>query len=308
MGYKQESVQNSSERNNTERQISQVQVETLRSDTNDRDQMETAELRSDATEGTSRGQEIQYLHDYRLVRDRVRREIKPPERFGYADLIAYALNVAEEEIEQEPLSYKESVNSKDSHEWIEAIREEMISLYWYETWELIDNTAKPRTIGYPGKEHCEALKWNLRYIKGSITKGLVFGGEKQISNYLNSVKGYVYSDYAGCLDTRKSITGYIFTVLGTTGLIQELGIRQTAMTVFCDTQSGIQLSRNHVHHDRKKHIHIKMHFIGKIIQGGTVLIDKISTNRQPFLLLRPYKFEVMSASLMSKRADTLIFA
>ena len=40
----------------------------------------------------SEGQEIINL-DYQLARDRPRRQISPPERYGYADLICYALNV-----------------------------------------------------------------------------------------------------------------------------------------------------------------------------------------------------------------------
>lgn len=31
-----------------------------------------------------------------------------------------------------------------------------------------------------------------------------------------SIEGFVDFDYAGCLDTRKSLTGYIFTAFGTT--------------------------------------------------------------------------------------------
>ncbi|MCI78075.1 hypothetical protein A2U01_0099345, partial [Trifolium medium] len=34
--------------------------------------------------------------DYQLARDRDRRVIRAPKRFGYADLICYALNAAEE--------------------------------------------------------------------------------------------------------------------------------------------------------------------------------------------------------------------
>ncbi|KAK0576902.1 hypothetical protein LWI29_025080 [Acer saccharum] len=36
------------------------------------------------------------LEDYNLTRDRVRREVRAPNRFGYADIVAYALQVAGE--------------------------------------------------------------------------------------------------------------------------------------------------------------------------------------------------------------------
>ena len=67
----------------------------------------------------------------------------------------------------------------------------------------------------PGKEHWSALKWILRYIKGSITKGLVFDGLKAECEDSQVLKGYVDADYAGCLDTRKSLSGYVFVLFGT---------------------------------------------------------------------------------------------
>ena len=42
---------------------------------------------------------------YQLARDREIRVIRMPKRFGIADLISYALAVAEEVIEEEPGSY-----------------------------------------------------------------------------------------------------------------------------------------------------------------------------------------------------------
>ncbi|TYK04609.1 Gag-Pol polyprotein [Cucumis melo var. makuwa] len=44
----------------------------------------------------------------------------------------------------------------------------------------------------------------LRYIKRSIGVGLCNGG----TNF--SIKGYIYSDYAGDLNKSKSTTGYVF--------------------------------------------------------------------------------------------------
>lgn len=50
---------------------------------------------------------------YQLARYRQRRQIKPPHKFGYADLVSYALIVATEINEDEHLSYKEAMNSKE---------------------------------------------------------------------------------------------------------------------------------------------------------------------------------------------------
>ena len=60
----------------------------------------------------------------------------------------------------------------------------------------------------PGKEHWEAVKWILRYLRGSSDECLCFGASNPI------LKGYTDSDMAGDLDNRKSTTGYLFTFSG----------------------------------------------------------------------------------------------
>ncbi|CAM8879912.1 unnamed protein product [Rhodiola kirilowii] len=69
-----------------------------------------------------------------------------------------------------------------------------------------------RHMANPGKYHWQAVKWLLRYIKGTLGKGLLFG-KGQISAKI--IQGFVDSDYAGNLDTRKSQTGLVFTFFGT---------------------------------------------------------------------------------------------
>ena len=60
----------------------------------------------------------------------------------------------------------------------------------------------------PGGEHWIAVKSILRYIRGTSDVILFYGGSKF------TVRGYVDSDFAGDLDKRKSITGYVFTLTG----------------------------------------------------------------------------------------------
>jgi len=52
----------------------------------------------------------------------------------------------------------------------------------------------------PGKVHWEAVKWILRYIKGTIDVGLVF--EKDTRGKQECIR-YVNFDYAGNLDKRR---------------------------------------------------------------------------------------------------------
>jgi len=66
-----------------------------------------------------------------------------------------------------------------------------------------------RYMHNPGKDHWEAVKWILRYVRGTTGKGLGFD---RIKAATSDVTGFVDSDYAGDLDRRRSISGYIFTM------------------------------------------------------------------------------------------------
>lgn len=68
------------------------------------------------------------LDDYVLSRDQERREIRHPVRFGYDDLIAYALNVAKYMNGDEPKNYKEATSCKEMGHWKPAMEEELNSL------------------------------------------------------------------------------------------------------------------------------------------------------------------------------------
>ena len=55
-----------------------------------------------------------------------------------------------------------------------------------------------------------AVKWILRYLRGTTNQTLCFGG----SNI--ALQRYVDENMAGDKDNRRSTTGYVFTVGGTT--------------------------------------------------------------------------------------------
>ncbi|KAF2308279.1 hypothetical protein GH714_039892 [Hevea brasiliensis] len=65
-----------------------------------------------------------------------------------------------------------------------------------------------RYIACPGKEHWHTVKWILSNLKGTIYVSLTFDRAKMS----DSVVGYVDSDFAGDLDKRRSLTGYLFTL------------------------------------------------------------------------------------------------
>ncbi|CAM8974914.1 unnamed protein product [Rhodiola kirilowii] len=169
-----------------------------------------------------------------------------------------------------------------------------------------------RHMANPGKYHWQAVKWLLRYIKGTLGKGLLFGKE-QVSSEI--IQGFVDSDYAGNVDTRKSQTGLVFTVFGTAvswkanlqkvvalstteaefmaiteavkealwmkGLLTELGHGQSCVKVHSDSQGAIHLSKHQVFHERSKHIDVRMHFVRDVADTGEVQVVKIGTKDNP---------------------------
>ena len=63
-----------------------------------------------------------------------------------------------------------------------------------------------RYMANSGKEHWKAVQWIFRYLRGSSSACLCFGKSR------DGLVGYVDSDYAGDLDKRRSLSGYVFTV------------------------------------------------------------------------------------------------
>jgi hypothetical protein len=65
-----------------------------------------------------------------------------------------------------------------------------------------------RFMDNPGKEHWRAVQWIFIYLRGTSNACL------QIGKSRDGLVGYVDSDYAGDLDKRRSLTGYVFTIGG----------------------------------------------------------------------------------------------
>ncbi|KAG8477597.1 hypothetical protein CXB51_030467 [Gossypium anomalum] len=78
---------------------------------------------------------------------RTKREIKPPKKYAEADLVAYALNVAEDiDANQEPSNYSEAISCEDSEKWMFAMQEEMESLHKKQTWDLVKLPKGKKTV------------------------------------------------------------------------------------------------------------------------------------------------------------------
>ena len=124
----------------------------------------------------------------------------------------------------------------------------------------------------------------MRYIFGTIDVGLKYPNRGEVP----ITEGYVDSDFAGDIDTRKSTTGYALKVFGnlvswranlqlvmalSTNEVEYIAeseavkeamwlkdlvsklfqVKKLKTTIIhCDNQSAVSLSKNHVYHDRTK--------------------------------------------------------
>ena len=152
-----------------------------------------------------------------------------------------------------------------------------------------------RFLTNPGKEHWEAVKWILRYLRGTSKVCLCFGSGKPM------LDGYTDSDMAGDVDSRKSISGFMMTfargavswqsklqkcvALSTTEaeyiditegckealwmrkFLEELGLKQEKYVVYSDSQSAIHFSKNLTFHSRSKHIDVRYHWIRDVLES-----------------------------------------
>ena len=58
----------------------------------------------------------------------------------------------------------------------------------------------------------------------------------------------------------------------------DLGFEHKQVTVHCDSQSAICLSKNQIHHEKTKHIDLKLHFVRLEVSKGVVKLVKIYTD------------------------------
>lgn len=81
-------------------------------------------LEEECLEGTQPDVEDE-TNDYLLARDRTRRQMKPTEKFGYADLMAFSLVATSEVWDDEPKSYKVAMASTEKLKRGKAIGNEI---------------------------------------------------------------------------------------------------------------------------------------------------------------------------------------
>ncbi|GJU40764.1 retrovirus-related pol polyprotein from transposon TNT 1-94 [Tanacetum coccineum] len=137
-----------------------------------------------------------------------------------------------------------------------------------------------RYLANPCKNHWEAVKWILKYLKGTVDVGLVYVRDQGKHVHVDS---FVDAGYAKDPDKGRSIIRYmaltkaVKEIIWLKGLLIELGVNLRSVVVNCDNQSAIHLSRNLMFHERTKHINVRYHFIREIVESKEIEVAKIGT-------------------------------
>ncbi|KAL6633353.1 hypothetical protein ACP70R_026024 [Stipagrostis hirtigluma subsp. patula] len=161
----------------------------------------------------------------------------------------------------------------------------------------------------PGKDHWVAAKKVLRYLQGTKDYMLTY----KRSSHLEII-GYSDSDYAGCVDPRKSTFGYVFllaggavswksgkqSVIATSTMeaefvacfeatIQALWLRnfisgihimdniERPLKIYCDNSAAVFFSKNDKYSKGAKHMDLKYLSVKEEVQKKRVSIEHIGT-------------------------------
>ncbi|KAK6150594.1 hypothetical protein DH2020_015526 [Rehmannia glutinosa] len=164
-------------------------------------------------------------------------------------------------------------------------------------------------INNPYSSHWDAAIHVLRYLKGCPSKGLFYSAAESFK-----FEAFCDADWATCLDTRKSLTGYciffggslvswktkkqlIVSKSSTNQAVHSCGrccaqvlwmrqqprdyeIEEKEIPIMCDNTSAIAITQNPVLHSRTKHIDVRYHFIRDHVEKKDITLEYISTDKR----------------------------
>eukprot|EP00961_Rhodomonas_salina_P164305 2213300-Rhodomonas_salina.1 len=161
----------------------------------------------------------------------------------------------------------------------------------------------------PGVPHLKAARRVLAYLAGTAHEGITYSHPIH-DRHVNSLFGWVDSDYAADPDTRRSVTGYVISlnngpiswkakqqscttlssaeaefvaaslcgqeVIYLRNLLRDLGHSQGARptTIYEDNASCIFMSENPVNVERSRHIDTRKYFLRDMVRDGILKLKK----------------------------------
>ncbi|KAI3760479.1 hypothetical protein L1987_50874 [Smallanthus sonchifolius] len=162
----------------------------------------------------------------------------------------------------------------------------------------------------PREPHFQLLKRILRYIKGTLSQGLLISPSQT-----TKLTAYSDADWGGCPDSRRSTSGYCVymgdnliswsskrqpTVSRSSAEAEYRGVANTvaeiswirnlmlelhvpvrqATIIYCDNISAVFLAENPVQHQRTKHVELDIHFVREKVRLGTVKVLHVPADYQ----------------------------
>ena len=170
----------------------------------------------------------------------------------------------------------------------------------------------------PGIEYWKGLMHVIGYIKDTMDYGLTYSRDADLTPL-----AYVDADCGGCRDTRRSTSGYVFTMAGgavtwsskrqATVALSTIEAEYVAMSrcaqqmiwmqtwldkveiehdtpgiIRGDSRGAIALMKTTKDHGKVKHIDIRHHYIRELVKSGAILFEQIaSTNNLADLFTKP---------------------
>lgn len=175
----------------------------------------------------------------------------------------------------------------------------------------------------PTKEHWNAMKMVLRYLKSTSSWGITYDRN---SKHRNTIVGYSDASYAGDLDTRRSTTGYVFCMnkgaiswrsrtqrvvaISTCEseflalseacqeaqylrrLAQALDIPQQTVTIHGDNIPALNLAHKGIVTSKTKHIDLRAHFVQQYVSEGSIRLSYLETANMPADVLTKSLFKL----------------
>jgi len=264
--------------------------------------------------GTDEGDVTEYL-GCQLVRDRKRRTGHLVQA-GYAERVLRAFNMWDSHPVATPLDPNVRLSKLDCPSVVDPqVHRRYRSIVGCISY--LVNMTRPdlafsfsqlsKFLQHPGDTHLAAAHRVLAYVRGTLNQGIYFhdpGVGKR-----NILSGWVDSDFASDVDTRKSVTGYLMSLNG--GPIAWKAARQGGVTlssseaefvaasqagkevlylrallkgfacpqmkpteIWEDNASCIMMSENPTNRERSSHVDVRIHFLRDMVRDGAVKLVK----------------------------------